>query len=88
MKKIFTIVASILIAISFAKSLLADGHQIYGPYPITLKGYDGDKTNSFSGIRSVQLFCAGLLKFVFTILLFGALWSVTNIKSEPLLSST
>ena len=49
---------------------------------------DGDKTNSFSGIRSVQLFCAGLLKLVFTILLLGALWSVTNIKSEPLLSKT
>ena len=26
----------------------ADGHgpEVYGPYPITLKGYDGDKTNS------------------------------------------
>ena len=24
----------------------ADGHNVYGPYPITLKGYSGDKTNS------------------------------------------
>ena len=46
MKKIFTIVASLMIAFSFSKTLLADGHQVYGPYPITLKGYDGDKTNS------------------------------------------
>jgi hypothetical protein len=46
MKRIFTIVASLAIAFSFSKALLADGHQVYGPYPITLKGYDGDKTNS------------------------------------------
>ena len=46
MKRIFTIVASLVIAFSFSKALLADGHQVYGPYPITLKGYDGDKTNS------------------------------------------
>ena len=46
MKKLITITASLLIAFSFAKTVLADGHQVYGPYPITLKGYDGDKTNS------------------------------------------
>ena len=46
MKKFITITASLLIAFSFAKTVLADGHQVYGPYPITLKGYDGDKTNS------------------------------------------
>ena len=45
MKKILTVVASVIIVFSFSKALLADGH-IYGPYPITLKGYDGDKTNS------------------------------------------
>ncbi len=32
-------------AFSFAKITFADGH-VYGPYPITLKGYSGDKTNS------------------------------------------
>ena len=28
----------------------ADGHgnHVYGPYPVTLKGYSGDKTNSVS----------------------------------------
>ena len=46
MKKFVTFITSLLIAFSFTKTVLADGHQIYGPYPITLKGYDGDKTNS------------------------------------------
>ena len=46
MKKFITLIASVLIASSFTKIVFADGHQIYGPYPITLKGYDGDKTNS------------------------------------------
>ena len=46
MKKFITLIASVLIAFSFTKIVFADGHQIYGPYPITLKGYDGDKTNS------------------------------------------
>ena len=46
MKKFITIIASLLIAFTFTKTVLADGHQVYGPYPITLKGYDGDATNS------------------------------------------
>ena len=46
MKNFITITASLLIAFSFSKTVLADDHQVYGPYPITLKGYDGDKTNS------------------------------------------
>ena len=46
MKKFITLITSILIAFSFTKTVFADGHQVYGPYPITLKGYDGDKTNS------------------------------------------
>ena len=46
MKKFITLIASVLIAFSFTKIVLADGHQVYGPYPITLKGYDGNKTNS------------------------------------------
>ena len=46
MKKFIILITSILIAFSFTKTVFADGHQVYGPYPITLKGYDGDKTNS------------------------------------------
>ena len=46
MKKFITLITSILIAFRFTKTVFADGHQVYGPYPITLKGYDGDKTNS------------------------------------------
>ena len=46
MKKFITLITSILIAFSFTKTVFADGHQVYGPYQITLKGYDGDKTNS------------------------------------------
>ena len=68
MKKISTILFSIIIAISFSKSLLADGHQIYGPYPITLKGYDGDKTNSvkYTGQMARQVLHDSLKKLVKT----------------------
>ena len=31
---------------SFNSQIIADSHKIYGPFPITLKGYSGDKTNS------------------------------------------
>ena len=34
-----------LLATSFSPQIFADGHKIYGPYPITLQGYSGDKTN-------------------------------------------
>ena len=30
----------------FNFQVMADGHKIYGPFPITLKDYSGDKTNS------------------------------------------
>ena len=55
--------------------------KIYPPHT------DGDKTNSFSGIKSIQLFCPGFPKLVFTTLLFGELKSVTKIKLFPLLSN-
>ena len=47
MKKILLIFTALVFSFSFSKSF-ADGHgpEVYGPYPITLKGYDGDKTNS------------------------------------------
>ena len=67
MKKILTVAASVIIAFSFSKALLADGH-IYGPYPITLKGYDGDKTNSvkYTGQMARQVLHDSLKKLVKT----------------------
>ena len=46
MKKILISIITSLFTLGFAYSTFADGHKVYGPYPITLKGYDGDKTNS------------------------------------------
>ena len=46
MKKIVILLVTSIIAITFANFSYADEHKVYGPYPITLKGYDGDKTNS------------------------------------------
>ena len=45
MKKLITILTLCVSVLSFT-NLFADGHLIYGPQPITLKGYSGDKTNS------------------------------------------
>ena len=45
MKKLTLILLTFVFSLSFTK-VFADGHLIYGPYPITLKGYSGDKTNS------------------------------------------
>ena len=44
------IAASCIAAFGVAAVANAGGHegQIYGPFPITLKGYSGDKTNSVS----------------------------------------
>jgi len=44
-KTLISIIASLL-TLGFVQIAYADGHKVYGPYPITLKGYDGDKTNS------------------------------------------
>jgi len=46
MKKFLISIITSLFTLGFAYSTYADGHKVYGPYPITLKGYDGDKTNS------------------------------------------
>ena len=45
MKKL---ILTTVLLFSFLGKSFADGHrpEVYGPYPITLKGYDGDKTNS------------------------------------------
>jgi len=45
MKKLIIILTLCLSVLSFT-NLFADGHLVYGPQPITLKGYSGDKTNS------------------------------------------
>ena len=45
MKKSILILITFIFSTTFTK-VFADGHLIYGPYPITLKGYSGDKTNS------------------------------------------
>ena len=43
MKKFLISIITSLFTLGFAYSTFADGHKVYGPYPITLKGYDGDK---------------------------------------------
>ena len=44
------IVASAITILSLANFGFSDGHEsdTYGPYPVTLKGYSGSKTNSVS----------------------------------------
>ena len=53
MKKILLIATALVFSFSFSKSF-ADGHgpEIYGPYPITLKGYEGDETNISTDVIS------------------------------------
>ena len=46
MKKILLLIVTAFVAISYSQNSFAGGHDVYGPYPITLKGYSGDKTNS------------------------------------------
>ena len=48
MKQILSLLVALFVAISFAKSSNAGGHDVYGPWPVTLNGYGGDKTNSTS----------------------------------------
>ena len=47
MKNLILVITALVFSFGVSKSY-ADGHgpEVYGPYPITLKGYDGDKTNS------------------------------------------
>ena len=46
MKNILTLMAVSFFTLSFSQTSFAAGHDIYGPYPITLKDYSGDATNS------------------------------------------
>ena len=45
MQKIIYVGLAIILTFSYSKIALTDDH-VYGPYPITLKDYSGDKTNS------------------------------------------
>ena len=45
MKKLLYVVMVAILTFSYSNVTFADGH-VYGPYPITLQGYSGDKTNS------------------------------------------
>ena len=48
MKQIIILIVASFVAISFAQSSFAGGHDVYGPWPVTVKGYSGDKTDSTS----------------------------------------
>ena len=69
MKKLL-MVAAAMSFIMGAQISYADGHgpELYGPYPITLKGYDGDKTNSvkYTGQMARQVLHDSLKKLVKT----------------------
>ena len=45
MKQIIILIVNVVFAISFSNISFAGGHEVYGPYPITLKDYSGDKMN-------------------------------------------
>ena len=48
MKQILILLVASFVAISFSQTSFAGGHDVYGPWPVTVKGYTGDKTNSTS----------------------------------------
>ena len=48
MKKLLILIVASIVAISFAQSSFAGGHDVYGPWPVTVKDYSGDKTDSTS----------------------------------------
>ena len=63
-----TILAGVAFAGLMSTSALSDGHgnHVYGPFPVTLKGYSGDKTNSvsYSGQVGRQLLHNSLKKAI------------------------
>ncbi len=67
MSKIISLAGFVFAGI-MSTSALADGHgnHVYGPFPITLKGYSGDKTNSvsYSGQVGRQLLHNSLKKAI------------------------
>lgn len=48
MKQILILMVASVVAVSFTQSSFAGGHDIYGPWPVTVKGYSGSKTDSTS----------------------------------------
>ena len=48
MKKILILIVASVAAIGFTQSSFAGGHDLYGPWPVTVKDYTGDKTDSTS----------------------------------------
>ena len=48
MKKILILIVALFVTISFTQSSFAGDHDVYGPWPVTVKGYSGDKTDSTS----------------------------------------
>jgi hypothetical protein len=48
MKQIIILIVTSIVSISFVQTSFAGGHDIYGPWPVTVKGYSGDKTDSTS----------------------------------------
>ena len=48
MKQILILIVASVVTISFAQSSFAERHDLYGPWPVTVKGYAGDKTDSTS----------------------------------------
>ena len=63
-----TIFASVVLTGLMSISAIADGHgnHVYGPFPVTLKGYSGDKSNSvsYSGQVGRQLLHNSLKKAI------------------------
>ena len=63
-----TIFASVVLTGLMSTSAIADGHgnHVYGPFPLTLKGYSGDKSNSvsYSGQVGRQLLHNSLKKAI------------------------
>ena len=47
-KKLLITLVSFLLTTFYMQSSFAGGHDIYGPWPVTVKGYNGDKTDSTS----------------------------------------
>ena len=66
--KQLTIFASVVLTGLMSTSAIADGHgnHVYGPFPVTLKGYSGDKSNSvsYSGQVGRQLLHNSLKKAI------------------------
>ena len=48
MKQILILMAALVVVVSFTQSSFAGGHDIYGPWPVTVNGYAGNKTDSTS----------------------------------------